>query len=146
MWPSPTCIMKGPPNVAVAPAQAKGHRLAQLGLVSLVAILFIIYTPIIRFANRGHGRGWISTTAGRYDDPEKWCSLADAIAPPDDDGLKSGDRLLSDEQRLIQVERLAEAVAVPTESFDDNGDVDEDPRWATFDRFHNVLERTFMLV
>ena len=25
-------------------------------------------------------------------------------------------------------------------------DVDEDPRWATFDRFHNVLERTFMLV
>lgn len=33
-----------------------------------------------------------------------------------------------------------------TESFDDNGDVDVDSRWKTFDRFHDVLAKLFPLI
>ena len=34
----------------------------------------------------------------------------------------------------------------PTESFDDNGDIDVDLRWKTFDQFHEVLKELFPLI
>ncbi|KAI0152156.1 carboxypeptidase S [Hypoxylon sp. NC0597] len=80
-----------------------------------------------------------------YDDPEKWCPLPD-ITVPGDDGLESSEHLMSSQQSKLQVQRLSAAVRVPTESYDDNGDVDEDPRWETFSEFHLVLERLFPLV
>jgi Gly-Xaa carboxypeptidase len=42
-----------------------------------------------------------------------------------------------------QVERLSAAVNVPTESYDDNGDVEEDPRWRTFPELHTALQSLF---
>ncbi|UNI19508.1 hypothetical protein JDV02_005690 [Purpureocillium takamizusanense] len=139
--------MKDSPTVERTPERPQRRRLAHLSLFFLVLFFFAIYTPIVRFANRGHGRGWLSDVPRRHGGgPEDWCKLADVLSPPDDDGLKSGDRLMSDEQRGIQVKRLTDAVAVPTESFDDNGDVDADPRWAVFGEFHKVLEQTFTLV
>ncbi|OTA59276.1 vacuolar carboxypeptidase Cps1 [Hypoxylon sp. EC38] len=80
-----------------------------------------------------------------YNDLEKWCPLPDII-PPGDDGLKSSEHLMRSQQSKLQVQRLSAAVRVPTESYDDNGDVDEDPRWETFSEFHLVLERLFPLV
>lgn len=53
---------------------------------------------------------------------------------------------MRDEQLALQVKRLSAAVQVPTESYDDNGEVDEDPRWETFQQFHNVLQDLFPLV
>ncbi|KAI1470879.1 Zn-dependent exopeptidase [Daldinia caldariorum] len=53
---------------------------------------------------------------------------------------------MSSEQLELQVQRLSAALRVPTESYDDNGNVDEDPRWKTFEDFHQVLERLFPLV
>lgn len=79
------------------------------------------------------------------DDPEKWCPLPD-VTVPGDDGLKTSEHFISSRQLELQVERLSAAVRVPTESYDDNGDVDEDPRWATFQDFHQVLEQLFPLV
>ncbi|KIJ65717.1 hypothetical protein HYDPIDRAFT_39633 [Hydnomerulius pinastri MD-312] len=38
------------------------------------------------------------------------------------------------------------AVQVPTEAFDDNGAVGEDPRWDTFGKLHGMLEEEFPLV
>ena len=34
----------------------------------------------------------------------------------------------------------------PIESFDENEDVDVDPRWKTFDKFHEVLQDLFPLI
>ncbi|KAI2624216.1 carboxypeptidase S [Hypoxylon sp. NC1633] len=78
-------------------------------------------------------------------DPEKWCPLPN-ITTPGDDGLKASEHFMSSRQFQLQVERLSAAVRVPTESYDDNGDVDEDPRWETFGDFHRVLEQLFPLV
>ncbi|KAI1779138.1 carboxypeptidase S [Hypoxylon cercidicola] len=79
------------------------------------------------------------------DDPDKWCPLPD-VTVPGGDGLRTSDHFMSSPQLKLQVERLSAAVRVPTESYDDNGDVDEDPRWATFQDFHEVLEQLFPLV
>jgi Gly-Xaa carboxypeptidase len=38
---------------------------------------------------------------------------------------------------------VSAAVNVPTESYDDNGDVEEDPRWRSFPEFHTVLKSLF---
>ncbi|KAM0321917.1 hypothetical protein ACHAQA_009814 [Verticillium albo-atrum] len=41
------------------------------------------------------------------------------------------------------VARMAGAIKVPTETFDDLGPVGEDPRWLVFDDFENYLRQTF---
>ncbi|OIW26897.1 putative vacuolar carboxypeptidase Cps1 [Coniochaeta ligniaria NRRL 30616] len=88
--------------------------------------------------------GWASkhhTGPGVVD----WCPLPDVVAPRDD-GLKPSEHLMGSTQRDLQVRRLSSAVQVPTESYDDNGDVDDDPRWATFGDFHSLLVELFPLV
>ena len=78
---------------------------------------------------------------------ESWCPLAD---PKDlinrDDGFKPSSDFTSPGSLKNQVERLSAAVRVPTESFDDNGDVDIDPRWKPFDELHRVLKDLFPMV
>lgn len=44
------------------------------------------------------------------------------------------------------IERLAGAVQIDTQSFDDLGEVGEDKRWEVFFPFHDYLEKTFPLV
>ncbi|KAG5724904.1 Carboxypeptidase S [Termitomyces sp. T112] len=44
------------------------------------------------------------------------------------------------------VEWISGAVRVPTESYDDMGDVGEDPRWEAFVPFHDYLLKSFPLV
>lgn len=78
-------------------------------------------------------------------DPDEWCPLPN-VTVPSDDGLKPSEYLMDSQHQELQVQRLSAAVKVPTESYDDNGDVDEDPRWETFQTFHNVLEQLFPLV
>ncbi|KAI1482302.1 carboxypeptidase S [Daldinia eschscholtzii] len=78
-------------------------------------------------------------------DPEQWCPLPD-VAVPEDDSLKPSEHFINSEQLELQVQRLSAAVRVPTESYDDNGDVDEDPRWKPFEDFHQVLKQLFPLV
>jgi Gly-Xaa carboxypeptidase len=74
-----------------------------------------------------------------------WCPLPDIVAPRND-GLQPSEHLMESRQRDLQVRRLSSAVRVPTESYDNNGGVDDDPRWATFDDFHSVLAELFPLM
>lgn len=82
-----------------------------------------------------------------HGDFESWCPLAD----PDpmkasNDHLRPSKEFSLDASLKKQVKRLSAAVKCPTESFDDNGDVDEDPRWRTFDGFHDTLKDLFPLL
>ncbi|KAK7721566.1 hypothetical protein SLS57_005246 [Botryosphaeria dothidea] len=76
---------------------------------------------------------------------DSWCQIPEA-ASSIDDGLDSSSKFLEQDYIHKQVERMAAAVKVPTESFDDNDDVDVDPRWAPFDDLHATLQELFPLV
>ncbi|KAJ4371275.1 hypothetical protein N0V83_004492 [Neocucurbitaria cava] len=54
--------------------------------------------------------------------------------------------LKSETFRDIEVGRLSEAVQIPTQSFDDMGDVGSDPRWDIFYSFADYLSKTYPLV
>ncbi len=82
-----------------------------------------------------------------HGDFKSWCPLAD----PDpirasNDNLRPSKDFSLDASLKKQVERLSAAVKCPTESFDDNGDVDVDLRWTTFDGFHDTLKDLFPLI
>lgn len=53
--------------------------------------------------------------------------------------------LQSDDFRKLAIERLSGAVQIPTQSYDDMGDVGADPRWDIFDSFADYLAKTFPL-
>jgi len=74
-----------------------------------------------------------------------WCPLPE---PPHhiEDGLDHSSSFSDKASVLKQVERLSAAVNVSTVSYNDNGDVDEDPRWNSFGELHEVLRRLFPLV
>lgn len=66
------------------------------------------------------------------------------ILDPTGDGLPSAkDLFASDSARDQQIKRLQAIVQVPSISYDDNGPVGEDKRWAPFFDLHKVLEKTF---
>lgn len=75
---------------------------------------------------------------------DSWCPIPE----PEDirhrgDGLRPSLDFQKPESIELQVKRLSAAVHVPTESWDDNDDVDVDPRWKNFDEFHRVLKELF---
>ncbi|KAF4121419.1 hypothetical protein GMORB2_1826 [Geosmithia morbida] len=118
-------------------------RKSLLGLVALVLFIGLVFTPFpySHAPNRILG----SFRENSYNAYDSWCPLSDPVVSHND-SLKESEHLFSDVQRSLQVKRLSTAVRVPTESYDDNGEVDEDPRWETFLKFHSVLEHLFPLV
>jgi Gly-Xaa carboxypeptidase len=81
---------------------------------------------------------------------ESWCPLPHAVSPTKStetsEMLPPSKDISGNVWINRQVERLSAAVNVPTESYDDNGNVEEDPRWRTFPEFHSVLQNLFPLV
>ncbi len=74
------------------------------------------------------------------------CDLPPPVSP-DGDGLPSATEVFSGPKALsLQVQRHAAVVQVPTVSYDDMGDVGEDPRWDVFFDLHRVLERLYPTV
>jgi Gly-Xaa carboxypeptidase len=53
--------------------------------------------------------------------------------------------LQSDDFRKLAIARLSGAVQIPTQSYDDMGDIGADPRWDIFDSFADYLVKTFPL-
>ena len=74
-----------------------------------------------------------------------WCPLP-PIPATARDGLQPSWLLLRPGAIETQVKRLSAAVNIATVSYDDNGDVDKDPRWVSFEELQVVLEKTFPLV
>ncbi|ORY29955.1 carboxypeptidase s precursor [Naematelia encephala] len=48
-------------------------------------------------------------------------------------------------EKRASIDKFSQAVQIPTESFDDNGEPKEDPRWAPFVDFQKWLQATFPL-
>jgi Gly-Xaa carboxypeptidase len=52
---------------------------------------------------------------------------------------------MTQEEKDQSMKIFSEAVQIPTESFDDNGEPNEDPRWKPFFDFQKWLKQTFPL-
>lgn len=100
---------------------------------------------------------WASTLPRHYDEASQHllggnqastaadfkCDLSGAI-DPSSDGLPSAGKLFGSKEALLkQVDRHSALVKVPSVCYDDLGPFDEDPRWAPFYDFHDVLTKTF---
>lgn len=80
----------------------------------------------------------------KFKEMDSWCPIPEfEDIQHRGDGLRPSLDFQKPESIELQVERLSAAVHVPTESWDDNGDVDVDPRWKSFDEFHRILKRLF---
>lgn len=71
------------------------------------------------------------------------CILPEPHAPSGEDGLYPSSDFWDSEIMTRQIHRLSEAVKVPSVSYDDMGDVDNDTRWLVFEDLHEVLESLF---
>ncbi|OTA99801.1 hypothetical protein M426DRAFT_252317 [Hypoxylon sp. CI-4A] len=120
----------------------KGRNLL-LCLLAFTCSITLYFKSSLRSQAR-HCLSQSVTSRLRSSDPEKWCPLSEVISPGDD-GLKESVHFMNTQQLQLQVQRLSAAVRVPSESYDDNGDVDEDPRWAPFEDLHQALEQLFPL-
>ena len=115
--------------------------LAITGLALVISITTMIIFPILLFF--AHLESSLQDSNGT----ESWCLLPNASTFPDRvSGLKPSLDFAANSSIRKQVERLSAAVRVPTESWDDNGDVGVDPRWKIFAQFHSVLHKQFPLV
>jgi Gly-Xaa carboxypeptidase len=77
--------------------------------------------------------------------PAEDCAQYAPLAPPPDDALDAQLAYLASSPhfRNHTAHLLSGAVQVRSESFDDLGEVGQDPRWDVFARFHDYLERSF---
>ncbi|KAG9645427.1 putative vacuolar carboxypeptidase Cps1, partial [Aureobasidium melanogenum] len=72
-----------------------------------------------------------------------WCPVPQVPAPLQDGLISLADFGSNKDLIQQQVERLSAAVNVPSISYDDNDDVDKDPRWHAFVTLHEVLKTQF---
>ncbi|KAH7054666.1 hypothetical protein B0J12DRAFT_460082 [Macrophomina phaseolina] len=129
-------------GTAYTGAKSKKKRTIAIAASLLTGALFWNLPTLARLS---HG-----ISGGRGPEADKinfdsWCPIPEVTSGVDD-GLDSSSKFLEHDYILKQVERMQAAVQVPTESFDDNGDVDVDPRWAPFDDLHSALKELFPLV
>ncbi|KAF2773202.1 putative vacuolar carboxypeptidase Cps1 [Teratosphaeria nubilosa] len=89
---------------------------------------------------------YLGSTSDRQRDSSLWCHIPGVAESPRDGLRSSRDVFTGDDALSLQVERLTAAVNVPTVSYDDNGDVNEDERWLPFGRLHKTLLSIFPLV
>ncbi|KKA28460.1 hypothetical protein TD95_002573 [Thielaviopsis punctulata] len=72
------------------------------------------------------------------------CMQVDPMFPKSGDSLVQMDAYLSsDDFRAKAVGQLSGIVKIPSESFDDMGDLGVDPRWDIFEKVADYLEQTF---
>ena len=74
------------------------------------------------------------------------CDLPPVAIPPNDGFPPARKAFGTKEALLQQVKRHTALVNVPSICYDDLGDFDQDPRWASFYEFHQVLEEQFPVV
>jgi Gly-Xaa carboxypeptidase len=113
-----------------------------LGLF-LLAFWFLLRHYIIALSTPQWYLDVTSTTK-----PELRCPQVAPLFPSKDskelDAMQT--YLESEDFKSIAIERLSGAVQIPTQSYDDMGEVGKDPRWELFYEFAEYLEKTFPLV
>lgn len=105
-------------------------------VVLLFVPVVLLYQAVNSFGNSRH------TVRLHHERMESWCPIPEPVLDLAHDLRPSSD-FAKDEAINIQVQRLSAAVRVATESWDDNGEVDVDPRWEVFDEFHRALRVHF---
>jgi Gly-Xaa carboxypeptidase len=124
-------------------------KMAWPRLVVFMVVVFLLLTTVSSVMRRNEP---FDLPANGHPDNENleeavmvntWCPIPQLPAPSED-GLTSMCDFGNDKDLIKQqVERLSAAVNVPTISYDDNDDVDKDPRWHAFITLHEVLKTQF---
>ena len=118
-------------------SQAKRFILAFIGLFAL----------LITFRHLGLIDHVLPAPAKPGRDFKSGCVQPNALLPSEQSKLDEAyDHIASAAFRNATIRRLSGAVQVKTESFDDLGEIGEDPRWDVFYDFHKYLEKTFPLI
>ncbi|KAK4498733.1 hypothetical protein PRZ48_009243 [Zasmidium cellare] len=119
-----------------APRPQHGARRAVLFTLLSAAACFFWFSPSL-IPDVGLSNGSTSS--------KNQCQQVPALWPAEDnDRVKQAyDYLFTPAFENASIARLSGAVQIRTESYDDLGEVGEDPRWDAFYGFHEYLEATF---
>jgi Gly-Xaa carboxypeptidase len=123
------------------PAPRSSSRRWRLALAALLCISIAAF----------NGRKYVFSKAScmRHSEYKPQCPVQEVIGPKSYPEIteRNVDKLFkSDEFKKLAVERLSGAVQVPTENFDDMGEIGEDERWEVFYDLENYFKDTFPLV
>lgn len=125
-------------------------KMAWPRLVAFMVIVFVLMTTVSSVMRRKEAA--FDIPANGHPGNEKpqedevfstWCPVSPLPAPLQDNLTSSAEIGNSKDLVKQQVGRLSAAVNVPTISYDDNDDVDKDPRWHAFVTLHEVLRTQF---
>ncbi|WPH02436.1 Hypothetical protein R9X50_00530000 [Acrodontium crateriforme] len=135
-----------PLTVEYKPRPAQNRRTTWLKNVVLcvsVAAVIVLWThrPIFEVIGIQNGEHHVSKSSKS---PSQ-CAQPDALFPPSDNEAleKMWEFLSTPEFEKASIERHSGAVKIPTQSFDDLGEIGEDKRWDVMYPFAEYLEKTF---
>ena len=132
-------------NSELLPTTVARHRIPPwtsrlLTFASLAALwcIFRIYA--------GSFTGWFGRNEVAPIDPS--CPQVDLLMPVKHADLygQFGRLIDTDSYKQRAIDWLAGAVQIPTESYDQMGEIGEDPRWEAFAPFHTYLLQAFPLM
>ncbi|TYJ51654.1 hypothetical protein B9479_007759 [Cryptococcus floricola] len=123
----------------------------------LLTLLFLLATSLIHPSSPAHrsGRHFLSGVAEQdpalKDDAVSKFGLGElkgwAKCPGQPKALYPNTTWkLTEEEKERAIKHYQEAVRIPTQSFDDNGEPNEDPRWEPFFEFQKWLKKTYPFV
>jgi len=124
-------------------------KMAWPRLVAFMVIVFALMTTVSSLMRRKDAFDLPANGHPGSEKPQEdgvvntWCPVSPLPAPSQDNLTSSADFGNSKDLVKQQVARLSAAVNVPTISYDDNEDVDKDPRWHAFVTLHEVLKTQF---
>lgn len=116
-----------PPATASTPRRWSKARCAFAFITSFLAVLYLV--PRCPHA--------LNPLSGHHLHEKVHC-------PSQPDPLHPATKIeWDDDSRKHSIELLQAAVRIPTQSYDDNGEPEEDPRWAPFKDFQKWLQEAF---
>lgn len=141
-----------PPPVQAAPRMRKRDRIALLLIGPLWLVLLVTATdfvPVCKAVIKNGGFRNLPPDLGldssihSYKDKHKH-KHGKLTCPTQPAALHPPQRIeWTDELRGSSIEKFQEAVRIPTQSYDDNGEPGEDERWTPFEDFKRWLADSF---
>jgi hypothetical protein len=125
------------------------EKMAWPRLLMFMVVVFLLLTTVSSAIRKNQAFDLAESGHSSHAQPDgskqdnTWCPVPERFTSIQDGLINSTD--FSTDKALLkqQVDRLSAVVNVPTISYDDNGDVDEDPRWHAFLNLHKVLKVHF---